>query len=204
MVQNVAARQSVTRSAPDLVLSRLGCTHFLSKCKAEAEPTPTGSGSPQPGSGAGSETGGGGMGGMGSRCACVDKGMGGSTGSGSGPGPLPPTGSGSGSGPLPPTVAPTGSGTGAAQQKTLPWFLGMDPLELCVETGTEVVFNKTGHNVVLMATQSDYDACTGFLGENPTVGNNIDPFIWQADTDGTFYFACGVGTHCSAGGMKAK
>jgi len=96
------------------------------------------------------------------------------------------------------------AGQGAAQQKTLPWFLGMDPLELCVETGTEVVFNKTGHNVVLMATQSDYDACTGFLGENPTVGNNIDPFIWQADTDGTFYFACGVGTHCSAGGMKAK
>merc|ERR1719427_555697 len=116
MVQNVAARQSVTRSAPDLVLSRLGCTHFLSKCKAEAEPTPTGSGSPQPGSGAGSETGGGGMGGMGSRCACVDKGMGGSTGSGSGPGPLPPTGSGSGSGPLPPTVAPTGSGSGSGPE----------------------------------------------------------------------------------------
>merc|ERR1711892_610837 len=149
----------------------------ISKCKAEeliTLPTqpPTGSGSPQPGSGVGSGTGGGSMGGMGSRCACVAKGMGGSTGSGSGPVPLPPTGSGSGSGPLPPTVAPTGSGSGsgAAQQKTLPWFLGMDPLELCVETGTEVVFNKTGHNVVLMATQSDYDACTGFLGENPTVG----------------------------------
>eukprot|EP00092_Neocalanus_flemingeri_P082400 GFUD01103175.1.p1 GENE.GFUD01103175.1~~GFUD01103175.1.p1 ORF type:complete len:234 (+),score=40.45 GFUD01103175.1:2-703(+) len=93
---------------------------------------------------------------------------------------------------------------GPAQQKTLPWFFGMDPLELCVETGTEVVFNKTGHNVVEMANQADYDACTGFLGENPTVGNNINPFIWQADTDGTFYFGCGVGSHCSAGGMKAK
>ena len=73
-----------------------------------------------------------------------------------------------------------------------------------IVAGSEVIFNKTGHNVVQMATQSDYDACTGFLGENPTVGNNIDPFIWQADTDGIFYFACGVGTHCSAGGMKAK
>jgi len=93
---------------------------------------------------------------------------------------------------------------GPAKQKTLPWYLGMEPMDLCVETGTEVVFNKTGHNVVQMATQSDYDACTGFLGENPTVGNNINPFIWQADTDGIFYFACGVGTHCSAGGMKAK
>ena len=55
-----------------------------------------------------------------------------------------------------------------------------------------------------MATQSDYDGCTGFLGEDPTVGNNIDPFIWQAESDGVYYFACGVGTHCSAGGMKAK
>ena len=96
-------------------------------------------------------------------------------------------------------------------------------MELCVETGinkaglvvwminykfyssgTEVIFNKTGHNVVQMATQADYDGCTGFLGENPTVGNNIDPFPWQAEMDGVYYFACGVGTHCSAGGMKAK
>jgi len=80
----------------------------------------------------------------------------------------------------------------------------MTPMELCVETGTEVIFNKTGHNVVEMGTQSDYEGCTGFLGENATVGNNIDPFIWQADMAGVSYFACGVGTHCSAGGMKAK
>merc|ERR1739838_1264189 len=138
--------------------------------------------------------------------SCVAKGMGGSTGStgsGSGSGPLPPTGSGSGSGPLPPTVAPTGSGSGsgAAQQKTLPWFLGMDPLELCVETGTEVVFNKTGHNVVLMATQS-YDTCTGFTD---TQGNSNNPFVYQADTPGVFYFACGVGNgiHCNSGNMKS-
>ena len=58
--------------------------------------------------------------------------------------------------------------------------------------------------MVQMATQADYDGCTGFLGENPTVGNNIDPFPWQAEMDGVYYFACGVGTHCSAGGMKAK
>jgi len=103
---------------------------------------------------------------------------------------------------------PVGEGASAAPgsnaQKWLPWYLGMEPMELCVETGTEVIFNKTGHNVVQMATQSDYDGCTGFLGENPTVGNNIDPFPWQAQMDGVYYFACGVGTHCSAGGMKAK
>jgi len=58
--------------------------------------------------------------------------------------------------------------------------------------------------VVQMATQSDYDGCTGFLGDNPTVGDNINPFPWQADMEGVNYFACGVGTHCSAGGMKAK
>merc|ERR1719268_499247 len=138
------------------------------------------------GSGPGSGIGGG-MGGMGTRCACVS--MGG--------GPNPPTGSGSGSGPQP----PTGSG---ATKKVVPWFLGMEPLEFCVETGTEVVFNKTGHNVVTMATQADYDACTGFLGDNPLVGNNVDPWIEKMDSDGVYYFACGVGTHCSAGGMKAK
>merc|ERR1711915_251680 len=96
------------------------------------------------------------------------------------------------------------SGLGGATKKVVPWFLGMEPLEFCVETGTEVVFNKTGHNVVPMATQADYDACTGFLGDNPLVGNNVDPWIEKMDSDGIYYFACGVGTHCSAGGMKAK
>jgi len=95
---------------------------------------------------------------------------------------------------------------------TIPWFGGMDPLDVCVETGTQVIFNITGsslhgHNVVQMETQSDYDACTGFLGQDPTVAiqfNTSVEFDWKADTDGTFYFACGVGTHCSAWGMKAK
>merc|ERR1712106_1035416 len=164
----------------------------IAKCDVQAAPAPTGTGGGSGGGmGSGSGSGGGGMGGTGPVTP---------TGSGSG---TVPTGSGSGPATLlPPTGS--GSGSGAANQKTLPWYLGMDPMELCVETGTEVIFNKTGHNVVLMATQSDYDGCTGFLGENPTVGNNIDPFIWQAESDGVYYFACGVGTHCSAGGMKAK
>ena len=57
-----------------------------------------------------------------------------------------------------------------------------------------------------MATQSAYDNCTGFLGENPTAWSFIDPFYWQADTEGVYYFACGVsnGEHCRTGGMKAK
>merc|ERR1711892_1323495 len=187
----------------------------IAKCDVQAAPAPTGTGGGSGGGmGSGSGNGGGGTGGIGSRCACVSAGMGGTgpvtpTGSGSG---TVPTGSGSGtvptgSGSGPATILPptgSGSGSGAANQKTLPWYLGMDPMELCVETGTTVIFNKTGHNVVLMATQSDYDGCTGFLGENPTDGNNIDPFIWQAESDGVYYFACGVGTHCSAGGMKAK
>merc|ERR1719206_1102007 len=182
----------------------------ISNCGCAASPTEA----PAP-TGTGSGSGNGGEGSGASRCACVSKGMGGTgpsppTGSGSGPAPTgsgsgsgpAPTGSGSGSEPAPPTGS--GSGSGSNAQKWLPWYLGMEPMELCVETGTEVIFNKTGHNVVQMATQSDYDGCTGFLGENPTVGNNIDPFPWQAQMDGVYYFACGVGTHCSAGGMKAK
>ena len=66
------------------------------------------------------------------------------------------------------------------------------------------MFNKTGHNVVPMATHEDYDNCANFLGENPGVGNNVDPWRWQADSEGFYYWACGVGSHCSAGGMKAK
>merc|ERR1711915_383053 len=105
----------------------------IQKCEAKTtEPTGTGGGSGSgPGNGGGSGMGsgpgsgiGGGMGGMGTRCACVS--MGG--------GPMPPTGSGSG--PMPPTGSgpkpPTGSGS---TKKVVPWFLGMEPLESCVETG---------------------------------------------------------------------
>ena len=57
-----------------------------------------------------------------------------------------------------------------------------------------------------MATQSDFDTCTGFLGEKPNAWNFNDPFTWQADKEGVYYFACGVsgGEHCRTGGMKAK
>merc|ERR1711887_72980 len=98
------------------------------KCEKQevvtAGPVPTGSGSGGNGGGEGSGSGNGEGGAGGSRCACVSKGMGGT-------GPTPPTGSGSG-------PAPTGSGSGSGSevQKWLPWFLGMEPMELCVETGT--------------------------------------------------------------------
>ena len=52
----------------------------------------------------------------------------------------------------------------------------------------------------VLSNQVDYNDCTGFTD---TSGNS-DPFSFEADTIGTFYFACGVGAHCSAGGMKAK
>ena len=69
--------------------------------------------------------------------------------------------------------------------------------------GTNVIFDKTGssHNVNQLASQSDYDSCSGFTD---TAGNS-DPYMFQAVTPGVFYFACGVGSgfHCQNGNMKA-
>jgi len=151
------------------------------KASAPSTPKPTPPPKPKPTAAPGTGESGGFL--AGPACACVQKkdGSGGTGGEGGAP-----------------------SESTGATKKVVPWFLGMEPLEFCVETGTEVVFNKTGHNVVPMATQADYDACTGFLGDNPLVGNNVDPWIEKMDSDGIYYFACGVGTHCSAGGMKAK
>ena len=67
--------------------------------------------------------------------------------------------------------------------------------------GTNVIFDKTGssHNVNQLANQSDFDSCSGFTD---TAGNS-DPYMFPAVTPGVFYFACGVGTHCQNGNMKA-
>jgi len=82
-------------------------------------------------------------------------------------------------------------------------------------TGTTVIFDWTGivfggtgglpfsgHNVNQLSSQSNYDSCTGFAD---TQGNSDNPYKYQADTPGVFYFACGVGDgfHCSTGNMKA-
>eukprot|EP00092_Neocalanus_flemingeri_P094692 GFUD01120421.1.p1 GENE.GFUD01120421.1~~GFUD01120421.1.p1 ORF type:complete len:131 (+),score=28.24 GFUD01120421.1:45-437(+) len=94
--------------------------------------------------------------------------------------------------------------SGPPPEKTLPWKFGMEPQVICVETGTTVIFDKTGsHHNVNQLTESEYNTCTGFTD---TQGNSDNPVLYQADSPGVFYFACGVGSgfHCSNGGMKAQ
>merc|ERR1711955_98608 len=92
-----------------------------------------------------------------------------------------------------PTITTTTTVPADAKNVTVPWSFGMEPQVLCVETGTTVIIEKTGsfHNVNMLATQSDYDNCTGFTD---TAGNSDNPYIFQAEMQGSYYFACGVGT----------
>merc|ERR1719397_397878 len=64
-----------------------------------------------------------------------------------------------------------GSGSGGPVARfTVPWYLGMTPLEFCVRAGKEVVFNKTGHNVVPMATMRTTTTVQTFLARIPVWG----------------------------------
>ena len=66
----------------------------------------------------------------------------------------------------------------------------------------QMFIDKTGsfHNVNQLASQSEYDSCSGFTD---TAGNSDNPYIFPAVIPGVFHFACGVGTHCQNGNMKA-
>merc|ERR1712025_427123 len=77
------------------------------------------------------------------------------------------------------------------------WNYGMDPVDECVLPGTIVKFNwSSGHNVDIMTSES----CSGFTNTSPEAG----PYTWTAPAlEGNFFFACGVGLHCSDGNMKA-
>jgi len=61
------------------------------------------------------------------------------------------------------------------------------------------------HTVFVMASKAKYDACD-FSGATQVTGD-ASPLVFQVptlDADEAYYFACSVGTHCSAQGQKFK
>ena len=58
---------------------------------------------------------------------------------------------------------------------------------------------SNGHNVVEVATQEDFDNCTGFTDTTGYEG----PLTWPVpEAEGTYYIVCGVGHHCDTGNQK--
>merc|ERR1712098_937213 len=75
------------------------------------------------------------------------------------------------------------------------WHIGMDPkTSRCVKPGTPVFFLwDDGHNVIQQSNEIDCENIKP-KDQNPTTG----PYKFSSDTEGTFYFACGVyaPSHC--------
>eukprot|EP00091_Calanus_sinicus_P000892 TRINITY_DN1084_c0_g1_i5.p2 TRINITY_DN1084_c0_g1~~TRINITY_DN1084_c0_g1_i5.p2 ORF type:complete len:115 (-),score=38.66 TRINITY_DN1084_c0_g1_i5:119-463(-) len=80
------------------------------------------------------------------------------------------------------------------------WTLGMTENAVCVPPGSIINFVwEHGHNVVEVATQEDFDACTGFTDHAAYTG----PLAWPVpEAEGTYYIVCGVGSHCDVGNRK--
>ena len=75
-----------------------------------------------------------------------------------------------------------------------------EPQEECVAPGQALIFDwNSGHNV-LEVSQANHQDCSGITNTTPAQG----PFSFVTNTEGVHYFICGVGSHCSAGNMKAK
>ena len=50
-----------------------------------------------------------------------------------------------------------------------------------------------------VASQEDFDACTGFTDTTAYDG----PLAWPVpEAEGTYYIVCGVRTHCETGNQK--
>merc|ERR1712121_297224 len=82
---------------------------------------------------------------------------------------------------------------------TIDWKVPMDPVEMCVTPGTDVVFKWVdGHNVDTVGSQEDYDTCKGFTDTTPVAG----PYTWTAPAPATgtpVWVVCGVSKHCQYG-----
>ena len=72
--------------------------------------------------------------------------------------------------------------------------------EICVPPGTIINFVwETDHNVVEVASQGDFDDCTGFTDTTGYDG----PLAWPVpDAEGTYFIVCGVRTHCADGNQR--
>jgi len=86
-----------------------------------------------------------------------------------------------------------------AQTETITWtFTSYDDLTLGLGSTIEFV-NSGFHNLYIMPSKSSFDNC------DFSTATKVDPQTYTNDGMGeTVYFACGVGSHCSAGDQKIK
>merc|ERR1712183_353290 len=87
-----------------------------------------------------------------------------------------------------------------AETVDIDWIYGMTENEICVPPGTIINFVwETDHNVVEVASQADFDDCTGFTDTTGYDG----PLAWPVpDAEGTYFIVCGVRTHCADGNQR--
>jgi len=80
------------------------------------------------------------------------------------------------------------------------WTITGEPFAHCIAPGDTMKFNWSGtfHNVQSV-DKDGYDNCSGFSNTQGVQS----PYIFNGTTAGTYYFVCGVGTHCSSGQQKA-
>ena len=71
---------------------------------------------------------------------------------------------------------------------------------ISVSSGETLTFKWEGPHNVEQLEEEEYETCTGFNSTEPAES----PFEWEAEEEGSFYFACGVPTHCELGQQKAE
>ncbi|CAH1799629.1 unnamed protein product, partial [Owenia fusiformis] len=71
---------------------------------------------------------------------------------------------------------------------------------LCVSQGSTITFEfSSGHNVDKLPDETAYDGC------DTTNGNfEESPKVYTMSSLKTYYFACGIYSHCEIGGMRIK
>jgi len=97
-----------------------------------------------------------------------------------------------------PSPSPPTTTTGVNHEFT--WTITGEPFAYCIAPGDTMKFNWSGtfHNVQSV-DKDGYDNCSGFSNTQGVQS----PYIFNGTTAGTYYFVCGVGTHCSSGQQKA-
>jgi len=89
-------------------------------------------------------------------------------------------------------------GLASAATQNIAWAVGMASNTMTAATGDNLVFSWSGsHNVYLMASETAYTGCS-FTGATLLSSSSPTTYTIPAGA-GPFYFACSVGSHCSAG-----
>merc|ERR1712088_580867 len=89
----------------------------------------------------------------------------------------------------------------AQEGKILEWTITGEAFEVCIRPKETLTFAWEGpfHNVEKVDAEG-YENCNGFDNTDGVEG----PYIFSNRNEGTYYFVCGVGGHCSGGNQKAK